>query len=186
MFNIDIFALNFVLENDNNIIAQKTVLKLNDIANELKEKTKISVYLIVKENIVEKNLFEYIKKNHKKNFSTPYVVYALSKQRKLIDIFTSSSILEKSFDKDDVIYTKTLKIIETPGSKAPESALYSAGLLNGFSELCEDIAGYNDVKLVNAIGNESSNIVNIIRFIFYTVMLVFLYIFLRKKFVKLG
>ena len=174
----------FVLENENNIIANKTAVKIDEIADELKAKMGIGVYLILKDNISDKSLDIYIKKHYANILQKPYVIYMLSKKRKLIDIITNIKGLDKVYDKDDIIYNKTLRIIVTPGTKSSQQALYSAGLLNGFSQLCEDIASSKKIKLDTAIGSESSNTFGILRYLFYMLLIYFLFLFIKKKYIK--
>ena len=173
-------AQSFVLENENNIIANKTVVKIEEIASESKAKLNINIYLILKESINERNLWEYIKANHIDKLKPPYVVYMLSKKRKLIDIFVSNEALNRSFDKDEVVQAKTIKLITSPGSKSPPQALYSAALLNGFSELCEEIAEDKNIVLQTAIGSESSDLIDIMRYVLYSFMVIVGFLFLKK------
>ena len=183
LINVNLFGINLILENENQIIEKITEDKINEIGGEVEAKTDISVYLILKESIKEKNLQLYLDANYKDKLKQPYVVYMMSKERKLIDIFVSSYLLEDYFDKDDIIYDYTLPIIVTP-SKASEQSLYSAGFLNGYSQLCEDIADEKGIELSNAIGNDNKDVFNVLRLLFYGTVAVFLVMYIRKKFWK--
>ena len=63
-------------------------------------------------------------------------------------------------------------------------AVYSSEFLNGYCQLCEDIASSKNMHLVNAIESESKNLVDIMRFVVYTLLLVFVFVYIKKKYWK--
>lgn len=171
---------------DENIINQKTVLKLQEMALELKQKTDISLYLYILNDINSENITQYSKKLTKK-LDKPYIAMVFAKKEKKIEIVCSKEQCKK-FDKEQVLSPVGGSIIPILVTKVKTSIkvddTISAALLNGYADIAEQVASYHNIELDSAIGNTNRNIVGFIRAIFYLIILIFFIIFIRRKFAK--
>jgi hypothetical protein len=63
---------------------------------------------------------------------------------------------------------------------------YSAAMYNGYLDLGEQISRANNVELSMATGSGSENVMFTIKFIFYSIVLLGLIMYIRNKFVRKG
>lgn len=172
----------FILENDE-ILNEKVVAKIEQIASELYEKTKINVYLITKNDIEEDNLYNYFLKQ-KPNLNSPFAILLLIKNKHMLNIYSSKDI-EKLFNKEAILspYASTGTIIPLLTGKK-DNDNYNAALLNGYADLAEQIASSKNIILENSIGNSNKVILKGIRYLIYSsiMLVVFILIYRRFKF----
>jgi uncharacterized membrane protein YgcG len=168
------FASSFVIVNDGTL-SEKVTQKMNEMGNELFEKSGISVYMAVPKSLEGKSTVEYGKAISEK-LKTPYVLFILAKNDTKVDILFSKG-LGKSFDKEG-----TLSPFPWSGTVLPllaqkkENDKYNAAALNGYADIVEQIASSKKIKLKSAIGNTNKNI--------YWVLQIFIYGFLIFIFVR--
>lgn len=180
----NLFA-NFVVENSN-VLPKKTCNKINEMGKELKEKTGVSVYLDIISDLNKTNIVDYEKKISKK-LSHPFVLLSISLKEKKIDIISSNKLKDK-FDKEQILsplpWSGSILPLLTSKSKN-EKAKIEAALLNGYADIVEQIASSYNVKLKSAIGNQNKIVYDIVKIIFYgiIVLIIFKMIYrrLRKK-----
>jgi hypothetical protein len=94
----------------------------------------------------------------------------LSQEDKQVNILTSGGT-EAFFDKDAVLspYPWTGTILPLLTTKKG-SDNYTAGMLNGYADIVEQIASAQDITLENAIGSTNKNTLNIVRIIVYATL----------------
>lgn len=168
----------FVLEN-NDFLPLKSVDKINEMANELKVKTGVSVYLIAKKSINSQKIKDY-ELEVAKTLSEPYVLLTFAYDEKKIDIISSEELSDK-FNKDEILDEYIIPILI---SKDKVPSKYGAALFNGYAEIIDDLADNYDITLENSIDSSGKILFDVVRYIFWAMMIgffiAFLYIFKRK------
>jgi len=184
-----LFSFNgFTIEADKGILLDKAVKKMKEMGDELYQKTKVSTVLVVKKHLDKKSFLE-TKKKYLTQTDKPYVVWIFAKtyeDRNNIGInqMFNSKELDGKYDKDSLFspFTGTFtKILTVHKSKVDPT---SAAFLNGFGDLVDMIADSYHVKLKSSIGNESHISLNIIRLIFYAIVIFSILVLLKNKFIK--
>jgi len=189
LFSNSLFSFNgFVIESDKGILLDKAVKKMQEMGDELYQKTKVSTVLVVKKHLDKKSFLEtknkYLTKTEK-----PYVVWIFSKTYEdrdnigLNQMFNSKE-LDGKFDKDSLFspFTGTFtKILTVHKSKVDPT---SAAFLNGFGDLVDMIADSYHVKLSSSIGSESHISLNVVRIVFYFIVFLTIIVLIKNKFTK--
>jgi len=140
---------------------------IEDMATELVSKTGINGYVVAtNENFPEKfNLVEYSKK-YEANVSKPYVmlifapnavITAKAETTGRVALITSSKALVKLYDKSDVM-DATIDVIAAKDKNTKEDK-FNIGVVQGFSELADQIAASKNVELTTTIPNETRYII---------------------------
>ncbi len=174
----------YVIENQS-ILEEKTIKKIEEMASELHQKTKVNVYLSALSSLNGKKMIEY-ELETAKSLSKPYILLAFSLNDKKVDIISSESLKDK-FNKEEVLspYPWEGSIIPLLAFKAKQGQ-YEAGLLNGFADIVDRVASSYNVKLESSIGSANRFTIGIIRFIFYFIIVVSLLYLLYMKIFKKG
>ena len=178
---------NFIYEGDH-LINDKTIAKMKEIGDELTQKTGVTIALVTKNHLTQKEFLE-IKNRYLKELKPPYVLWIFSKtyeERKDFGInqMFNSPDLDGKFDKDSLFspFTGTFtKLIIIKKSKTDPT---SAAFLNGYADLTDMLANAYGVKLKSSVGQESHTFMNIIRVLFYLSLLYFAGLFIKKRFFK--
>jgi hypothetical protein len=180
IFSLTINSLeaSFILHNEG-ILTDKTAQKIEIIGTEVKRKLGISLYVSAKKNLGKKHITEY-GAEMSSLIDGPFALFTFAQYEKKIDIISSPNV-GKLFDKDEVLNDYTIPIIAYV-DKNSENSKYNAALLNGYSELAEQVASSKGVSLETAIGNESSNIVEILRVVIYGFLFIMGIFYLYKSF----
>ena len=146
---------------------------IEDMAVELVSKTGINGYVVAtNENFPEKfNLVEYSKK-YEANVSKPYVmlifapnavITAKSGEKGRVALIPSSAELTSLYDKSDVI-DATIDVIAAKDKNTKEDK-FNIGLVQGFSELADQIADSKNVEMTTTLPNETRYIISVLRVI---------------------
>ena len=144
---------------------------VEEMADELLQKTGINGYVVAtNEHFPERfNLVEYSKK-YEANISKPYVMlifapYALitqkSQQRGRVALLPSDDEIAGLYDKGDVM-DATIDVIAAKDKNSEESK-FNIGVVQGFSELADQIAASKHVKLTTTLPNETRTIIGILQ-----------------------
>lgn len=160
-----------VILNENNTLNPMLVSKINEIGNELFDKTGIYVALAVG----DKTSFEEIKKKQDE-LNKPYVLLALSKSSHKVDILASKETLT-FFDKDEVLNTFIIPILGSPKGKD----IYNASMLNGYAEIADQIASYFNIKLESSIGSANRDTLNLMRILIYGFICFAILFYVQRK-----
>ena len=177
-------AQNFVLKNDN-ILPQKTVDKINEIGNELFEKTGVSLYLVATEKMPTEHIKEYEAKIAK-DLKPPYILLTFALKDHKVDIVNSPDVSSR-FDKEQVLspfpWSGTIIPLLESHSKNPKAAV-EAALLNGYADIAEQVAASYGVKLKSGIGSTNKNIYFGLRILFYGILALIFFNFIYRRYLK--
>jgi hypothetical protein len=183
-----LFANGLTIDNIDGVILDKTVNKMKEMGDELYQKTKISTIIVAKKHL-DKKEFLAIKEKYIAQSQKPYVLWIFSKTYEdrdnigLNQMFNSKDLDDK-FDKDSLFspFTGTFtKILTVHKSKVDPT---SAAFLNGYGDLVDMLANSYGVELKSSIGSGSHTSTNVLRIIFYSVVLLSIFVILRNKFRK--
>ena len=150
--------------------ASKLIVQM---ASELVSKTGIHGYVVAtNENFPQGfNLVEYSKK-YEDNVSKPYVmlifapkaiITARSETKGRVALIPSSKELISLYDKSDVM-DATIDVVASKDKNTKEDK-YNIGLVQGFSELADQIANSKNVEMTTTLPNETRLIVSVLRVI---------------------
>jgi len=189
--NVNLQATNFVLENDD-LIDPRAVEKINAMGNELQQKTNINVYVIakqqyptiksndMKEKIASIKLYE---KTVVDTLKPPYVLLTTSFTDTHINLLKSNDIKD-IVDKDDILDTYVIPLLASQ-DKNDMRAKVSAALLNGYGQICDEIAQKKGIKLETSMGSGGTTFSAIWKVFMYTLVvfgiLAYTYIIMREK-----
>jgi len=173
--------LQLVLVNDG-VMPPKEVEKINQMGNELYEKTNIPVFVAA---VAELNatkpvdLLEPIKSRY-----SDYALLYFSKTPTAVNIFASDSV-KKLMDIEQILsplpWRGTIKPVMSPAFSKDESVKISVAILNGYADMVDQIAESKGVKLSSSIGSGSKDSFKLIRWIFYGILLFFLVQYIYTK-----
>ncbi len=160
-----------ILKND--LLNPEASKLIEEMGNELVSKTGINGYVIASnENFVEKfNLVEYSKK-YEANVSKPYVmlifapnavITAKSETKGRVALIPSSKELAKLYDKSDVM-DATIDVVAVQDKNTKEDK-FNIGIVQGFSELADQIADSKNVEMTTTLPNETKIIISVLRVI---------------------
>ncbi len=160
-----------ILKND--LLNPEASKLIEEMGNELFEKTAINGYVVAtNENFSEKfNLVIYSKK-YEDNMSKPYVmlifapnaiITAKSETKGRVALIPSNKELVKLYDKSDVM-DATIDVVAVQDKNTKEDK-YNIGIVQGFSELADQIAASKNIEMTTTLPNETKIIVGILRVI---------------------
>jgi hypothetical protein len=146
---------------------------IEEMADELLSKTGINGYVIAtNENFPERfNLVTYSKK-YEDNISKPYVILIFapnavittkSGEKGRVALIPSSKEITSLYDKSDVM-DATIDVIAVKDKNTIEDK-HNIGVLQGFSELADQIAASKDIEMTTTLPNETRLIVGILEVI---------------------
>jgi hypothetical protein len=146
---------------------------IEEMADELLSKTGINGYVIAtNENFPERfNLVTYSKKYEEK-LSKPYVMLIFapnavittkSGEKGRVALIPSSKEIATLYDKSDVM-DATIDVIAAKDKNTKEDK-FNIGVVQGFSELADQIASSKNVEMTTTLPNETRIIINILRVI---------------------
>lgn len=154
-----------ILKDD--ILNPKAAKLIETMADELLSKTGINGYVVAtNENFPEKfNLVEY-SRSYEANVSKPYImlifapnamITAKSEAKGRVALIPSSKELESLYDKSDVM-DATIDVIAAKDKNTKEDK-FNIGIVQGFSELADQIADSKNIELTTTIPNETRYII---------------------------
>ncbi len=172
---------------DNLLKIQVTKL-INKMGNELFLKTGINEYVVATNESFPQgyNLVKYSKR-YEANMSKPYVMLIFapnaiitkeSGQRGRVAILPSSKKVRELYDKSDVM-SATIDVIATEDKNTKEDK-FNIGIVQGFSELADEIASSKNVKLKTTIPNDTRTMIGYIKILVYIGSLLVLWIFILR------
>ena len=179
---------NFVVQHDG-VLLDKSVEKIEAIGKELDAKTGFRLYLSVVEDTHGSELKAFGEEQTARitgfDNEASVLIY-LAKDIQKIDMAISQIASEKMQNKNtpidkDKILDKYIIPFLVSHDKNTDISKYSAGMLNGYSQLAEDIAKAHGVELEEAIQSESKNTMDIVRALVYSVFVFYLGFFIYTK-----
>lgn len=167
----------FILEGKA-LIDPRAVKKIDEIGNELYQKTGVNVYIYAKDmyqyadfESMPKKL-EFIKKLEADIVSKlhdPYVLLSLSIEDIHINLLNSKE-LDGALDRDDILDNYIIPLLASK-DKNGVYAKVSAAVLNGYAEIADSIAESRGIELASSIGNEGHTFNAVWRVFMYFVIL---------------
>ena len=181
VFISNVFASSYVLENQNQIL-DKTVGFIDVLSNEVFEKTGVSIYLVALDSLNNKPIKE-VESYYLQNLKSPYILLFFVRKDKKIDIITD----EKSnvmFDKNSVYWDYIVPLIPKKDDEINIQSI-SAFLLNGFVDIADNVAYFNNVSLEHGYLKRDVAVQSGVRLVLYIMLFIllilFVYVYLRKK-----
>ncbi len=146
---------------------------VEDMAEELLQKTGINGYVVAtNERFPERfNLVAFSKK-YEANISKPYVMLIFAPRAKItqkseetgrVALISSDKAIAELYDKNDVI-DATIDVIAAKDKNSKEDK-YNIGVVQGFSELTDQIAASKNVKMTTTLPNETRYIITVLQVI---------------------
>ncbi|HHH20218.1 MAG TPA: hypothetical protein ENK86_06895 [Campylobacterales bacterium] len=181
----------FILEGKA-LIDPRAVKKIDEIGNELYQKTGVNVYIYAKDmyqyadfESTPKKL-EFIKNLEADIVSKlhdPYVLLSLSIEDIHINLLNSKE-LDGTLDRDDILDNYIVPLLASK-DKNGVYAKVSAAVLNGYAEIADSISESKGIELASSIGNEGHTFNAVWRvfmyFVVLTGLLVYIYAVLRAR-----
>jgi len=188
--------------------------EINAIGAELKAKTGVSLYLVMVRDLDNNQTIADFEKNISNDLDHPSVVLTFVELKQQIDILARPTALYKHFNKDQVLspnatfigavvssimfarsYDEAKELIVNRGGtilpilaeKAKGDdivAKYSVAMFNGYADVADQIAEYHGVSLSSSAGSGSKNFIDIIRVIFYGIILYALFRYAKGKYFR--
>lgn len=184
---------------------------INQIGNELTAKTGVNLYLAIYDD--NNSGVEVIQSKIQKRLPPQSIVLFFAKKQKRVEIINTDSSLEHLYDRKQVLspfptflsalyialfygsfeqkqeimahYGGTILPVLAQKTKGADTLKkYSVALFNGYADLSEQIAASKGVTLAHAVGNSNKITRNILRLIFYGILLFAILFYLYKKFFK--
>jgi len=157
----------------NDLLNEKASRVVEDIGDELLEKTGFNTYAIVtNEEFPEKfNFVEYVKKQEGK-FGKPYVVLIFapnavitkaSKEQGRVGLIPSSKEVGLLYDGEDV-KDYAISVVASKDSNTKQDK-YTIGVVQSYSELADQLAKSKGIKLTKTIPNDTHTVVSILEVI---------------------
>jgi len=177
-----------ILRND--LLKIEATKLIDDMGEELHLKTGINAYVIATNEHFEErfNLVEY-SKQYEAKLSKPYVLFIFapyatitkkSEARGRMGIIPSSDTVRAMYDYDGV-RDAAINIVAIKDSNTDEDK-FNIGVLQGYSELADNIADSKGLKLEKTIPDEMGTMVNILRVFIYLGTSVLLWLFVLRPF----
>ncbi len=171
---------NNILKDD--FITYKAGILINDISKESKDKLDINIYTISSNEMLKprSNLFEYLK-SYENNMSKPYVAVIFIPRAKRVGLIASSPKLAKMYNSGEV-KSAMIGVVASIDKNSLEDK-YNIALVQGVSELADQIAKFKCIKMEKTIPNDTKDLISIFQYIVYAGSLVVLWIFLVQPFI---
>ena len=186
LFSTSLFAE--YLYKDEVINIEPFAQQIERIGAELHEKSGVGVYLIVlKEFDQNQSIIDY-EREAIKMIKEPAVLLTFSEMDKQVDIFASPESLYKDFDKESILSPLAsfggtiIPLLTAKARDIPVKEKYAAALTNGYADITEQIADSRDIVLEHAVGSGSKTFINIIRVIFYGMIVYGLFFYIKRKY----
>lgn len=180
-FSISLYGKSYVLDNQNQIL-DKTADFIEVLANEVYEKTGVSLYIVALEDLEGMNLQEK-ELLYKKDLKNPYILLFFVKKEKKIDIITTEDSA-KMFDKKEVYWDYIVPLIPNSDKELTQQNI-SAFLLNGFMDIADKIAQFHKVELKHSFSTTNKGVELTTKMILYLMLFILLIVFafvsLRKS-----
>lgn len=188
--------------------------QINAIGAELKAKTGVSLYLVMVRDVEENQSIADFEKQLASELKEPVVIMTFVELKQKVDILGRPVSLYEYFDKAQVLspnatfmgsvvsaamfarsFDEAAELISNRGgtilpilaerAKGVEIvSKYSVAMFNGYSDVAEQIAKHHNVTLSSSAGSGSKNFIDILRVIFYGIILYAIIIYLRGKYFR--
>lgn len=170
LMGVLLFSKTYVLENQEGILTQKSVEFINQISQELYEKTGVALYVALRDDLqgggdAKENRKEW-KQTLLNSLTSPYGVIFFVKSHKKIDIVLQPQIPE--IDVGEIITKYMVPILmQEKGLPNPK---VSASILNGYAQLADEIATHFHQELPNNIIVDKSGAKDFVHYSFLAML----------------
>jgi hypothetical protein len=188
--------------------------QINAIGTELKAKTGVSLYLVMVRDLEENQTIADFEKQLASELKEPSVIMTFIELQQKVDILARPVSLYEYFNKSQVLspnatfmgsvvsaimfarsYDEAAELISNRGgtvlpilaerAKGAEIvSKYSVAMFNGYSDVAEQIADHHNVSLSSSAGSGSKNFIDLLRVIFYGIILFAIFKYLRGKYLR--
>ena len=176
LFSVTLQAKKFVY--NDGVILNKTEVKIEEMANELYEKTGVSAYLLAENKLDGKSIFSY-EKEFAKKLKPPFTILTITLNEQKVDIYNSKD-LDDDFDKDTILSPLPWSGTIIPLLTQKKNYSVSAAMLNGYADMVQQIADSKDIELKSGIGSTNRDMIMVLRLSIY----LFLFIIIGWYFVR--
>jgi hypothetical protein len=211
LFQTEVFAK--YLYKDEIIHNPKFTTNIETLGAELFNKTGVSLKLVMLKALPKNKNIEVYEQELLKEFSKPTIVLMFSELDKNVNIWTNDVSLYKYFNKKQVLspvaspvqaffisiifarsFDDIKELMSSSGGtilpllgnkvKGEQTGKYSAAMYNGYLDIGEQVARSKNIELSMGTGQSSENIILGIKVVFYTIILIALFMIIRNKFFK--
>ncbi len=162
--------LRFVLVNDG-VMPEKEMEKIEEMGNELYEKTKVPVFVAVVADLNETKPIDLIKRVE--NQYPTYILLYFSLKPSAVNIFASDDA-KQMIDIEQILsplpWRGTIRPVMSPAFSKSESVKQEVAIFNGYADIVDQVAESRGVKLTTSVGSQSKTSFQIIRTIFYAIL----------------
>jgi hypothetical protein len=175
----------------NDLTNNKASVIIEDIGDELYSKTGINAYVVATNEKfpVGLNLVEHSKR-YESNMNKPFVllifapnalITAKSQAKGRVGLITSSSDIGELYNSSDV-KDATIDVVATKDKNSKKDK-YTIGIVQGYSELADQIASTKGVEMTKTLPNETRTIIGYIKYLVLLGSAMVLWIFLIRPIV---
>ena len=184
LFFLPTYTFASLIYKNENIISHKAIPKIEEMGQELYDKTGVKVYLIAIQDLDGRKIKDY-EYEISKNFKAPFILLTLSLKDHQVDIFSSKDV-EGKFDKEGILSPFTgsiipLLVVKPKKDAKNENDKYTVALFNGYADIIDQVANSYDIKLASSVGNTNRNMYHFLKIIFYGSIIFFIILFLYYK-----
>jgi len=192
----------------------KFTQQIESIGSELKAKTGISLYLVMLRDLDKNESITDFEKRISSEMNDSVVIMTFVELKKEVDILARPTSLYNSFDKGQILspnatfigamvssimfarsFDDAKELLTNSGgtilpilaerAKGKEIvSKYSVAMYNGYADVAEQIAASKGQTLSSSAGTGSQTFIDVLRLIFYSIILYALYVFVRGRFFR--
>jgi len=168
---------NYFIKND--LLTPKASKIIEEIGDELSKKTGIHLYVLATNEKFPKemNLIEY-SRQFDSNLSKPYVVLFFAPHNKRVGLIPSSRALKEMYDPGSV-KDATIDVVASSDSNSKRDK-YNIGIVQGYSELADQIAESKHVEMTKTLPNETRNIIAVLKYLVILGTMLVLWVFIIR------
>lgn len=147
----------------NDLLTPKASAIVEEIGDELSSKTGISLYVIATNEKFQKgaNLFTY-SKQFDSNLSKPNIILIFAPNSLRVGLVPSSEELRDLYD-DSSVKDATIDVVASQDKNSKRDK-YTIGIVQGYSELADQIAEAKGVKMTKTLPNETRTIIGVLKY----------------------
>jgi hypothetical protein len=187
IFPINSFSSGLILENDG-LILDKATKKMQEMGRELYQKSGVTTVIVAKQSM-SRDEFLALKNRYMRDLKKKYVIWLFSKATDNSTLVGLNKIFTSSDLKDRLNIDSILGSLFTRGSFTSVYVVHnskvdptSAAFLNGYADMVDMLASSYNIELDSSIGSQSKTSIDIIRSIFYIIVILAMVVLVRNKF----
>lgn len=155
IFPLVLWANQNLIINNESILMDKTVVKLEEMTNELHQKTGIGIYISAVESLKGKTVTAY-GEELSGQLSGSYLLLVFASEDKQIELFMSPDVASV-IDTDDILDDYIIPILVERRKDLSLQQQYSAAIFNGIAEVVDELAESQNIVLSSSVGSGSKD-----------------------------